>query len=124
MICDSLASDSGVHHIKYPFLVARIMIKVGSRRGWRVRGIFVEMNFGVADWQVHELGREPRQTQQKPEQQFPDVYQRVRQRVGRTLDALRILFSWNRISHVLRNGGELYRQSDTTFSSPLEVRAN
>lgn len=118
MICDSLASDSGVHHIKYPFLVARIMIKVRSRRGWRVRSIFVEMNFGIADWQVHELGREPRQTQQKPEQQFPDVYQRVRQRVGRTLDALRILFSWYRIScgqsSVLR---KRRRVIDTTFSS-------
>ena len=78
MICDPLASNSGVHHIKYPFLVARIMIEVRSRRGWRVRSIFVEMNFGIADWQVHELGREPRQTQQNPEQQFPDVYQRVR----------------------------------------------
>lgn len=84
------------------------MIEVRSRRGWRVRSIFVEMNFGIADWQVHELGREPRQTQQNPEQQFPDVYQRVRQSVSRSLDALRILFSWNgvsaRIEFRLRNG--------------------
>lgn len=90
MICDPLASNGGVHHIKYPLLVARIMIEVWSRRGWRVRGVFVEMNFGIADWQVHELGREPRETQQNPEQQFPDVYERVRESVSRSLDALRI----------------------------------
>lgn len=90
MICDPLASNGGVHHVKYPLLVARIMIEVWSRRGWRVRGVFVEMNFGIADWQVHELGREPRETQQNPEQQFPDVYERVRESVSRSLDALRI----------------------------------
>lgn len=62
MIRDALASDRVVHHIKYPFLVARIMIETRARRGRRVRGVFIEMDFGVTDWQVHELGREPRHT--------------------------------------------------------------
>lgn len=92
MIRNALASDRVVYHIKYPLLVARIMIEIGlGRRRW-VRGIFVEVNFGEADWQVHELGREPRHTQQKPEQQFPDIHQRVHQSTGRIADALRIRF--------------------------------
>lgn len=93
MLGDPIAGDGVVHHVKCPLLIARIMIQIRPwRRRW-VRGILVEVNFGVADWQVHELGREPRHTQQKPEQQFPDEYQWVRQSAGRTLDPLRTQFS-------------------------------
>lgn len=88
MVADTVASDRVVHHVESPLLIAGVVIEIGPR--WRrgVRGVLVEVNFGEADWQVDELGREPRHTQQKPEQQLPDVLQGVHEIGRRILDTL------------------------------------
>lgn len=88
MIGHPFGGGGNVQHVQRPFLIARILIN-RLFRWWRWIGqIFVEVDLAVDARQRDELAREPRQSQEKPDQQPADVSQRLEQGIGGILNAL------------------------------------